>query len=199
MEELLHKYFPEFTQLQISSLISLQELYADWNQKINVISRKDMDNFFVHHVLHSLSLVKVIHPKIHTILDVGTGGGFPGIPLAIAMPQIQFVLLDSIRKKVKVVHEIVQSLKLQNVTPLCDRMEHHQNRYDIIVSRAVAPTALLLSWTKHNTKKHTEYYLLKGGDLDTELSGISHCEVLELANLFDEDYFTTKKIVNIKV
>lgn len=179
--------------------MALQELYADWNQKINVISRKDMDNFFVHHVLHSLSLVKLIHPRVRTILDIGTGGGFPGIPLAIALPQMQFVLLDSIRKKINVVEEIIRSLNLHNVTPVCNRIEQHQHRYDIIVSRAVAPTALLLAWTKHNTKKNSEYYLLKGGDLDSELSGIAHCEIIDLANLYDEDFFSTKKIVKIKV
>ncbi len=159
-----------------------------------------MGNFFVHHVLHSLSILKIISDKkIQTILDVGTGGGFPGIPLAIAMPHVQFVLLDSIQKKINVVREVSNNLKLTNVTAVCERMEHHKPRYDAIVSRAVAPTAQLMAWTQQNVKKSSCYYFLKGGDLDAELAGIKCCTTMDLNSLFEEDFFATKKLVTIKV
>jgi len=198
VQDTIAKYFPEFTTIQIEKLYALTAIYGEWNQKINVISRKDISHFGIHHILHSLALIKVIHPT-PSILDIGTGGGFPGIPLAIAMPDVHFVLIDSIHKKIRVVDDVVARLQLSNVETHCTRMEVHKGKYGAIVSRAVAPTLQLMEWTKHNTFKDTTYYLLKGGDLLSELHGVRCHEVIAISDYFDEGYFETKKIVKIKV
>ncbi|MDN6281111.1 MAG: 16S rRNA (guanine(527)-N(7))-methyltransferase RsmG, partial [Psychroflexus sp.] len=178
------------------------EVYKDWNQKINVVSRKDIDEIYTRHVLHSLGIAKVqiFKPGAH-ILDVGTGGGFPGIPLAILYPETQFTLVDSIGKKIKVVDEVVQALDLKNVTTVNARVETIDQQVDFIVSRAVAAMPTFVHWVKGKIAKKSNHELkngiiyLKGGDLTEELSPYETAEVFELSNFFEDDFFETKKIV----
>ena len=200
--ELLTKYFPDLLLEQIQQFEKLSELYKDWNQKINVVSRKDIDEIYLRHVLHSLAIAKFISFKPESkILDVGTGGGFPGIPLAILFPETQFVLVDSIAKKIKVVNEVVEGLELKNVKSINDRVENTKGHYDFIISRAVAAMPTFVHWTKgkiaknsnHSTKNGIIY--LKGGDLSEELKPYRNAEVIPLTNYFEEEFFETKKIV----
>ena len=202
--ELLLKYFPELTQIQIAQFSKLQELYKDWNVKINVVSRKDIDELYLRHVLHSLGIAKVVEFKPKTkILDVGTGGGFPGIPLAILFPETQFHLVDSIGKKIKVVNEVAEGLEIQNISTTHGRVEEVKDTYDFIVSRAVAQMETFVRWTKgrinkkqqHNIKNGILY--LKGGDLLDELRKYTSATVYNLSDYFFEDFFETKKVVHL--
>ncbi len=202
--ELLLKYFPELTQIQIAQFSKLQDLYKDWNVKINVVSRKDIDELYLRHVLHSLGIAKVVEFKPKTkILDVGTGGGFPGIPLAILFPETQFHLVDSIGKKIKVVNEVAEGLEIQNISTTHGRVEEVKDTYDFIVSRAVAQMETFVRWTKgrinkkqqHNIKNGILY--LKGGDLFDELRKYTSATVYNLSDYFFEDFFETKKVVHL--
>ena len=195
-------YFPELTARQREQFGALENLYREWNEKINVISRKDMDEFYIHHVLHSLAIAKFITFKSGSkILDVGTGGGFPGIPLAIFFPEVKFHLVDSIGKKIKVVNEISTTLGLKNVLGEQCRMEELEGEYDYIVSRAVAPVGQLLKWTDHLIEKGEGHgwILLKGGDLADEIKeGGKPAKITDISSYFSEDFFLTKRIVYIR-
>ena len=202
--EIIHKYFPNLSDVQIEQFSKLQELYKDWNLKINVVSRKDIDELYLRHVLHSLGIAKVMNfqPKAK-VMDVGTGGGFPGIPLAILFPETQFHLVDSIGKKIKVVNEVVEGLGLQNVKTTHGRVEEVKEQYDFIVSRAVAQMETFVRWTKskiakkqnHNLKNGILY--LKGGDLTEELQKYTSATIYDLPNYFTEAFFETKKVVHL--
>ncbi|NJW51921.1 16S rRNA (guanine(527)-N(7))-methyltransferase RsmG [Salinimicrobium oceani] len=204
--ELLEKYFPNLTQDQKNQFGNLQELYKDWNLKINVVSRKDIDELYLRHVLHSLGIAKVqtFLPGA-SILDVGTGGGFPGIPLAILHPETSFHLVDSIGKKIKVVNEVTEGLGLKNVHTTNARVEEVPGHYDFIVSRAVAAMPTFVHWTKGKIAKESKHELkngilyLKGGDLTEELADYSKADIYELSNFFDEEFFETKKVVYLPV
>jgi len=202
--DLLLKYFPNLTQLQISQFSQLQELYKDWNLKINVVSRKDIDELYLRHVLHSLGIAKVVQFKPNTkVLDVGTGGGFPGIPLAILFPEVQFHLVDSIGKKIKVVREVAEGLGLQNIKTTHGRVEEIKETYDFIVSRAVAQMETFVFWTKGKINKKQQHPIkngilyLKGGDLSDELKKYTSATTYNLLDYFTEDFFETKKIVHL--
>jgi 16S rRNA (guanine527-N7)-methyltransferase len=207
VSEIIFRYFPQLTDVQKEKVAKLKEIYDHWNSMINVISRKDMDNFFVHHVLHSLSIAKVVSfvPKTR-ILDVGTGGGFPGIPLAILFPDCEFTLLDSIEKKIKVVHAVAEELKLNNVRIAHKRVEDEKWKYHFIVSRAVTEFSGFVKMTSKNIEKGGTNSLgngilyLKGGDLTTELDMYkSRVKVWNISDFFDEPFFETKKIVYLSV
>ena len=203
MEELT-KYFPELTVLQQYQFEKLYGLYLEWNAKINVISRKDMDAFYERHVLHSLGIAKVIsfQPNTH-ILDVGTGGGFPGIPLAILFPEVQFELIDSIGKKVKVVKEVSQALGLQNSSAQQLRAEAFTGKVDFVVSRAVTQMESFVPWVQKKIKPESKHSLqngilyLKGGDLTEELKSFPAAEHYELKRFFKSPFFETKKVVHL--
>jgi 16S rRNA (guanine527-N7)-methyltransferase len=204
--QLISKYFPDLTEKQLKQFESLKSLYQEWNAQINVISRKDEDNFYIHHVLHSLAISKIINFQAGTrILDIGTGGGFPGIPLAILFPDTQFVLVDSIGKKIKVVNGVAETLGLTNVTGIHERVEKIPGQFDFIISRAVAPLADLLFWTKdklnpeNNNELGNGWICLKGGDLTDELSKIKkHIRTHSISDWFTEDFFETKKIIYVR-
>ena len=192
------------TETQIAQFSKLQELYQDWNLKINVVSRKDIDELYLRHVLHSLGIAKVITFKNGSkVLDVGTGGGFPGIPLAILFPETQFHLVDSIGKKIKVVDEVVAGLGLTNVKTTHGRVEEVKDTYDFIVSRAVAQMETFVGWTKGRIAKKQNHDLkngilyLKGGDLIEELQKYTSATIYDLPTYFDEDFFETKKVVHL--
>lgn len=202
--ELILKYFPNLTEDQISKFEKLEDLYKDWNLKINVVSRKDIDELYLRHVLHSLAISKLITFKDGTkIMDVGTGGGFPGIPLAIMFPECSFHLVDSIAKKLKVVNEVVTGLGLTNVHTTHSRVEEIDDTYDFIVSRAVAAMPTFVHWVKgriakkqnHNLKNGILY--LKGGDLQEELQDYTAATVYNLSEYYDEAFFETKKLVHL--
>lgn len=200
--DLIIKYFPHLTDEQKSNFSLLQELYKDWNLKINVVSRKDIDELYLRHVLHSLGIAKVIQfNEGATVLDVGTGGGFPGIPLAILFPYTQFHLVDSIGKKIKVVDEVVAGLGLLNVQSTNDRVENIKGKYDYIISRAVAAMPTFVHWVdgkiakKSNHKMHNGILYLKGGDLTEELQDFPQAQVFKLTEYFQEVFFETKKVV----
>lgn len=204
MMDLLLKYFPNLSELQIIQFSKLQNLYEDWNLKINVVSRKDIDELYLRHVLHSLGIAKVIRFKPSTkIMDVGTGGGFPGIPLAILFPETHFHLVDSIGKKIKVVNEVSEGLGLGNIQTTHGRVEDIKETYDFIVSRAVAQMETFVRWTKgkvskkqHHTLKNGILYL-KGGDLSEELNQYTSSTIYKLSDYFAEDFFETKKVVHL--
>lgn len=201
--QLIVSYFPDLTEKQIEQLDRLQELYEDWNGKINVISRKDMDHFYVHHVLHSLGIAKVMGFQPGTkVLDIGTGGGFPGIPLAILFPETHFHLVDSIGKKITVVKEVSKALKLSNVEAQQARAETLVRKYDFVISRAVTRMINFYPWVKGKIKKEdfNEYQngilYLKGGDVDEEMEELDKSYVTyHLCDYFKEDFFETKKVV----
>ena len=202
--EIIHKYFKNLTETQIQQFNKLQELYQDWNLKINVVSRKDIDELYLRHVLHSLGIAKIIQFKPGAkVLDVGTGGGFPGIPLAILFPETQFHLVDAIGKKIKVVNEIVAGLGLENVKTTHGRVEDVKDTYDFIVSRAVAHMETFARWTKGKIAKKQNHGLkngilyLKGGDLSEELKIYTSATIYDLPNYFEEDFFETKKVVHL--
>ena len=201
--EMLTKYFTDFTDTQLHQLAALKDLYTDWNEKINVISRKDMDNFYEHHVLHSLAISTQFEFKAGAeIMDLGCGGGFPGIPLAIFFPQTKFHLVDSINKKLKVANEIALTIGLQNITTQHTRAEDIKNRkFDVVVSRAVAPLKDLWWWSKPLLKKGQSpngLICLKGGDLTKEIFE-SNCRprVWEIEKIFSESFFKDKFLLHI--
>ena len=200
--KLLSKYFPELSDVQFNQFKELQALYEDWNSKINVISRKDIESLYLRHVLHSLSIAKLIEFNTGSeILDVGTGGGFPGIPLAILFPNVKFHLVDSINKKLKVVNGVAESLGLENIKTTHTRAELVKGNYDFIISRAVTTMPDFVSWIKTKIAKDSNHSLkngilyLKGGDLSKELESYKTVKVFSLSSYFDEDFFRTKKIV----
>lgn len=203
MEEIL-RYFPNLTPEQIRQFEMLEGLYQDWNAKINVISRKDIDALYVKHVLHSLAIAKVqpFEPGTY-VLDVGTGGGFPGIPLAILFPQTRFYLIDVILKKINVVNAVAEALELKNVKAEQLRAENVKGDYDFIVSRAVTNMPDFVSWIKDKIKKQNKHELkngilyLKGGDLTEELAPFPKAVQYDIADFFDDPFFETKKVVHL--
>jgi 16S rRNA (guanine527-N7)-methyltransferase len=202
---LIIKYFPDLTSHQRHYFAQLQELYTDWNSKINVISHKDIDNLYEHHVLHSLAIAKLISFKPGTsVMDIGTGGGFPGIPLAIMFPDINFYLVDSIGKKIKVVNEIIGSLGLKNAKAEQIRAEQVNQKFDFIVSRAVADLPTIYGWVKNKIKSKSYNLIqnglicMKGGDITEETNPLkNHITIYKIENYFSEDYFKDKKLVYI--
>jgi len=205
--ELIEKYFSNLSGSQIDQFNSLQHLYSDWNTKINVISRKDIDHLYERHVLHSLAIAKIISFKNDTsILDVGTGGGFPGIPLAIIFPECKFHLVDSIGKKITVVNEVSKALQLKNITTKHARVEQLTNKYDFVVSRAVTSFPEFYQWVRQkiNTTSVNELkngiIYLKGGDLNEELQDFfTKVKITRIADFFEEEFFETKKIVYLPI
>ncbi len=200
--EIVFKYFTKLTEVQKQQFLQLDALYQDWNQKINVVSRKDIDELYIRHVLHSLGIAKI--QKFNEgaqILDVGTGGGFPGIPLAILFPETKFTLVDAIGKKIKVVQEVIDGLGLANVTAHHSRVEDLPGQFDFIVSRAVAAMPTFVHWTKGKIKKDSAHerkngiLYLKGGDLTEELKEYRNAQIFDLPEYFEEDFFETKKVV----
>ncbi len=197
------KYFPTLTQEQIAQFSALDSLYRDWNSKINVISRKDIDNLYEHHVLHSLAIAKILRFQPGTdVVDIGTGGGFPGIPLAIMFPECRFTLVDSVGKKIKVASEVAASLGLKNVSFVYDRMENVKQKFDFAVSRAAMSLDLLVKVCRKNINKAGHNALpnglicLKGGELETEVKAYSRIATLySVSEFFSEEYFQTKKAV----
>ncbi|MBL4560143.1 MAG: 16S rRNA (guanine(527)-N(7))-methyltransferase RsmG [Labilibaculum sp.] len=203
--EIIKKYFPNLTEEQNQKFSRLKELYAFWNEQINVISRKDMDSLYEHHVLHSLAIAKVIQFTPGTkIMDVGTGGGFPGIPLAILFPECNFYLIDSIGKKIKVVTEVAKALELGNIKAEHIRVQQITNRFDFIVSRAVTAFPKFVNMVKKNSKAKDQNSLpngiiyLKGGDFEDEISEYgSRISLYECSDYFKEEFFETKKVVHL--
>ena len=205
--EILQKYFSDFTEKQSQQFAALKDLYNDWNQKINVISRKDMDHFYEHHVLHSLSIATQFDfPDDYKIMDLGCGGGFPAIPLAIFFPKVHFHLVDSINKKLKVAEAVAEAIELKNITVQHTRAEDIKDKkFDVVISRAVAPLKDLWYWSKpllnkrpvDQPQKITGLICLKGGDLSKEIheSGL-HPRVWEIVKIFDEAFFKEKYILN---
>jgi len=204
-ENLVYKYFPDITEYQLSRFAALQHLYQNWNAKINVISRKDISHLTERHVLHSLSIAKIVDFKPGAkILDIGTGGGFPGIPLAILFPKTKFVLIDSIKKKIRVVNAIIEALELKNVNALAVRAEDVPGHYDFITCRAVAKLTVLHQWTKGKIKQNGHHSLangllcFKGGDIRDEIDEIkAPVKVFALNEIFDEPFFESKKLVHV--
>ena len=203
MEEIL-KYFPYLTELQKEQFAKLDFLYNDWNAKINVISRKDIDELYTKHILHSLGIAKVIKFEPGTfVLDVGTGGGFPGIPLAILFPETRFYLIDVIAKKIKVVQAVAEALELKNVKAEQMRAELVKGDFDFIVSRAVTNMPDFVSWIKDKIKKKSKHELrngilyLKGGDLTEELKDFPKATEYNLSDYFEDEFFETKKVVHL--
>ena len=202
--EFILKYFPELTEVQISQFQQLEALYHDWNSKINVISRKDIDQLYVKHVLHSLAIAKIqkFEPGTY-VLDVGTGGGFPGIPLAILFPDTRFYLIDVILKKINVVKAVAESLELKNVKAEQIRAENVKGDFDFIVSRAVTNMPDFVSWIKDKIKKQQKHELqngilyLKGGDLREELASFPNAKEYNISDFFEDDFFETKKVVHL--
>ena len=199
--EIILKYFPNLTDEQKSQFQQLETLYKEWNEKINVISRKDIDEFYERHVLHSLGIAKIMEFADGTkVLDIGTGGGFPGIPLAILFPNVEFTLVDSICKKITVVNAVAESLGLKNVKAYHERAEKIKDKFHFVVSRAVTQMPVFLRWLKGKFEKeqfnpkHNGVLYLKGGDLGEELAGIK-CEIYNLKDQFEEEFFDTKKVV----
>lgn len=202
--DLIQKYFPELSDVQKQQFEALQRVYEDWNSKINVISRKDIQALYLKHVLHSLAIAKVQKFEPNTqILDVGTGGGFPGIPLAILFPEVKFHLVDSIQKKINVVSAVVQALKLKNVIATHQRAEAVEGRFDFVVSRAVTTMPNFVKWVKNKIKKEQNHLLsngilyLKGGDLSDELASFNKVTIYDIDVFFEEDFFETKKVVHL--
>lgn len=205
--DLIKKYFPNLKDEQIEKFEKLLPLYESWNEQINVISRKDLESFNERHLLHSLGIAKVIEfVPGSKILDIGTGGGFPGIPLAILFPEVQFTLVDSIGKKIKVVNEVAKTLALNNVEGIHERAEKIKDKFDFVVSRAVTAMPQFLPWVngkflkenKNNLKNGILY--LKGGDLTEEMKPVKQTVTyFELQKIFDEDFFETKKVVYVKM
>nr|WP_314490487.1 16S rRNA (guanine(527)-N(7))-methyltransferase RsmG [uncultured Chryseobacterium sp.] len=198
---LIQKYFPELSEKQIGQFSKLESLYGEWNEKINVISRKDMESLYEKHILHSLGVAKVMEFAPGTkVLDIGTGGGFPGIPLAILFPETQFTLIDSIGKKITVVNAVAEGVGLTNVAAIHGRAEKVKEKFHFVVSRAVTQMPEFLRWLKGKFEKeqmnakHNGVLYLKGGDLAEELAGLK-CELFNLKNYFEEEFFNTKKVV----
>ncbi len=204
--DLIQQYFPDISESQIKQFQQLEALYRDWNSKINVISRKDIDELYLRHVLHSLGIAKVISFKPKSkILDVGTGGGFPGIPLAILFPDSQFHLVDSVGKKLKVVDGVAESLGLKNVKTTHGRAEDVKGEFDFIVSRAVTTMPVFVGWVKNKIAKKQNHEIkngilyLKGGDLTEELQVFRTTTIYNMKDYFKEDFFDTKKVVHLPI
>ncbi|WP_353124005.1 16S rRNA (guanine(527)-N(7))-methyltransferase RsmG [Dysgonomonas capnocytophagoides] len=201
--DIILKYFPNLTDKQKVQFAALYDLYLDWNSKINVISRKDIENLYTHHVLHSLGIAKVISFKSgSSIMDVGTGGGFPGVPLAILFPETRFLLVDSIGKKIKVATEVSNAIGLENISFRHCRAQEEKGKFDFVVSRAVMPLEELVKIIKKNISKEQQNSLpnglicLKGGELEGEVAPFrKYAEIDDLSNFFSEDFFETKKVV----
>ena len=200
--KLIFEHFPALSDTQKEQFAQMAVLYEDWNQKINVVSRKDIDELYLRHVLHSLGIAKVQEFLPNTsVLDVGTGGGFPGIPLAILFPQTKFTLVDSIGKKIKVVEEVMAGLQLNNVKAVNSRVEAVEGQFDFIVSRAVAAMPTFVHWVKGKVKKESVHerrngiLYLKGGDLSEELKGYTTAQTFDLTDYYKEEFFETKKVV----
>lgn len=206
MEEIL-KYFPNLTETQRKQLERLDALYRDWNSKINVISRKDIDNLYLHHVLHSLAIAKFTQFKAGArVLDFGTGGGFPGIPLAIMFPDVQFKLIDRTAKKIRVTNEVAQAIGLKNVVAEQKSGEEEKGKYDFVVSRAVMPLPELIKIVRKNIAKDSRnsiengVIVLKGGDIKDEIKPFNHiAEVDEISQWFTEDWFQEKYVIYIPI
>ena len=201
--QVIQKYFPDLSEKELQQFSDLQELYEHWNAKINVISRKNMDTLYINHVLHSLAIAKVIQfKKGTTVLDIGTGGGFPGIPLAILFPEVEFLLVDSIGKKIKVVNEVSTAIGLTNLCTIHERAENIKETFDFVVSRAVTNMTDFKKWVKgkfnkkHNNSLNNGILYLKGGELSEELRGISHTKY-DISEFYEEDFFETKKVIYI--
>ena len=207
MEPLYRKYFSQLPAQQLAQLDRLSELYAHWNEQINVVSRKDIEQLAERHVLHSLAIYKFLpFSNGSTVLDIGTGGGFPGIPLAIVQPDVQFTLVDSIGKKIKVVQEVANALELKNVTAVHERAEKVKGSFDFVVSRAVAELQLLMQWsrgkfkTKHQNAIPNGLICLKGGDLSEEFKAVrAEIQEFPLTDFYTEPFFETKKIIYVPI
>ena len=204
--ELIHKYFENLNTLQIKQFQQLESLYKEWNAKINVVSRKDIDELYLKHILHSLAIAKFIEFSDGTkILDVGTGGGFPGIPLAILFPNCSFHLVDSINKKLTVVNEVAKAIGLKNLKTTHSRVEIIPDSYDFVVSRAVTSMPEFVKWVRDKVAKEQSNKLkngilyLKGGDLTEELKDFKNVQVYNLSDIFEEEFFETKKLVYLPV
>jgi 16S rRNA (guanine527-N7)-methyltransferase len=211
--KIIHRYFPDLTEKQIQQFAALQNLYAEWNDKINVISRKDVENLYERHVLHSMSIGKIVEFEPNdNVIDIGTGGGFPGIPLAILFPETQFHLVDSIGKKIRVATKVAQEIGLDNVIAEQMRVETaKKNNYDFAITRAVAQTSKLYHWIKPALRKNKPdeivegelrhgLFALKGGDLREELASFKHyVRLYNLSDLFEEEFFETKKILYVAI
>lgn len=205
--EIINKYFNNLTIEQTERISKLYDLYYDWNSKINVISRKDIENLYEHHVLHCMSIAKIINFREGTrIMDLGTGGGFPGIPLAIMFPETHFHLVDSIGKKIKVATEVASAIGLQNVTFSHARAEDIKDTYDFVVTRAVMPLVDLMKVARKNIGKEQKNSLpngiiaLKGGELEKEMASMQNiCTTWDISSYFEEEFFMTKKIVHVTV
>lgn len=205
--EIIQKYFPELTTEQTQQFDQLYGLYNDWNAKINVISRKDIQNLYEHHVLHSLSIAKIIQFRPGSrVMDLGCGGGFPGIPLAIMFPEVHFHLVDSIGKKVRVAQEVAAAIGLKNVEFSHARGEEIKDKYDFVVTRAVMTLVELIKCTRKNIEKTQQNSLtngiiaLKGGELNREMASMYKiCTIWDISKYFEEEYFETKKIVHVSI
>lgn len=203
---LISQYFPDLSEVQLNQFSKLEDLYTDWNARINVISRKDIDSLYMKHVLHSLGIAKV-QPFLPNsrVLDVGTGGGFPGIPLAIMFPETKFVLVDSIGKKIKVVEAVVEALGLKNVTAIHGRAEKVKGEFDFIVSRAVTKMDDFVKWVRKKIRRKNKHKIkngvlyLKGGDLTEELQNFPSAKIFDLTDYFNDPFFETKKVVHIPI
>lgn len=203
--DIILKYFPNMTERQREQMAALLPLYEEWNAHINVISRKDMEHFYEHHVLHSLAIVKVVQFRpMCEVLDVGTGGGFPGVPLAIMFPDSRFTLIDSIGKKIKVVDDVIARLDLHNTTAQQIRAEQLDDEFDFVVSRAVTTLGEFVPWVKGKISKtqyhplHNGILYLKGGDLTNELFTFRHkVHTWDISEWFTEEYFETKKVIHL--
>ena len=204
--KLILEHFANLNKKQIEQFSMLKAIYENWNQKINVISRKDIDNINLRHVLHSMSIAKFIKFKKQTkILDLGTGGGFPGIPLAILFPDCNFILVDSVKKKITVVDNVVKELKLNNVISYCSRVEELDLKFDFLVTRAVAKMPKIINWSRGNFNLESNNEIkngiiaLKGGDINEELFSINNSTILPIEEILNNQYFIDKKIVYVPI
>ena len=195
---LIKKYYPKVNKNELDKLRKLYDLYKKLNKKINLISRKDFENFYLHHIIHSLSLLNYISNKNIKIIDLGTGGGLPGLPLSIFLNKCEFYLIDSIKKKIDCVNTIIAELNINNIHTINSRIEDISIQSDIIVSRATSNINNILMWTKNSIKKRGVYLLLKGGNVDKELINIKlNYKIIKLENIYSEEYILNKKIIKI--
>lgn len=195
---LIEKYYPKVNKEELDKLRKLYDLYKKLNKKINLISRKDFENFYLHHIIHSLSLLNFINNKNIKIIDLGTGGGLPGLPLSIFLNKCEFYLIDSIKKKINCVNTIIDELNINNIHTINSRVENISIQSDIIVSRGTSNINNILMWTKNSIKKRGVYLLLKGGNVEKELINIKlNHKIIELENIYSEEYFLNKKIIKI--